>query len=162
MEQARAGINKPFISRSGESVISADGCGPRNLGGTLQGGIGAVLHGPDGHPVEILNERHISPSMTNNMAEFLAIELALKMAIANDEPGRKWVIFTDSKYTLSCWINNDFVKKPHLIKIKRRWNELADKLQWRVTLRWIAAEENIYADAASRAAINNEQSIEHF
>ncbi len=144
----------------GERKITCDGCGPRTLGATKQGGIGAVLFDSAGQPELIFSERHISPAMTSIMSEFLALELGLKVALQHDT-GEKWVIYTDNQYAKSAWYNPEQVCKPHLVKIKDRWFELAAKLGWRVSVRWIDSAENGLADKASRDAISNEESIVH-
>lgn len=144
-----------------ERKITVDGCGPRVLGATKQAGIGAVLFDSAGQPELILSERHISPAMTSIMAEFLALELGLKVASQHDTGSEKWVIYTDNQYTKSAWYNPEQVRKPHLVKIKSRWHELAAKLGWRVSVRWIDSEDNVLADKASRDAISNDESIIH-
>lgn len=144
-----------------ERKITCDGAGPRSLGATKQGGIGAVLFDSAGQPELIFSERHISPAMTSIMAEFLALELGLKVALQHDTGSEKWVIYTDNQYTKNAWYDPAMVRKPHLVKIKNRWHELASKLGWRVSVRWIDSEDNVLADKASRDAISNEESISH-
>jgi len=147
----------PYWNRQpNERIITCDGCGPRILGGTKSMGIGAVLWNEHDQPCETRKERVISPSATSNMAEFLAIELALKIACERDFGDERWVIYSDSEYTVNCWHSPEWVKKPHLVEIKRRWYELAAKIQWRVTVRWFDGKQNIEADIASREAIKNE------
>lgn len=135
-----------------EITIKVDGAGPRQIGATKVGGFGAVLHDFKGYPMLVRSGHVVSPNMTNNYAEFLAIELGLEMAIDHDLglTGRKYLILSDSQYAVSCWHNPELVKKPHLLAIKSRWFELAAKLNWKVNVRWISSEENKDADKASR------------
>lgn len=144
-----------------ERKITCDGCGPRSLGATKQGGIGAVLFDSNGQPELIFSERHISPGMTSIMAEFLALELGLKVAVQHDTGSEHWVIYTDNTYTREAWYHSDMVRKPHLVKIKDRWNDLAAKIKWRVSVRIIEGAENVIADKASRDAISNEEGFVH-
>lgn len=135
-----------------ERRIDVDGCGPRVLGATRSMGIGAVLIAPDGSVQETRRFRHISYYATNNFAEFLALELGLQMAVEHDK-GDDWVIYTDSTYTRDSWYEPGYVKKPHLVPIVHRWHELAAKIDWRVSVRWIDSADNKLADAASREGI---------
>lgn len=138
---------------SDEHSIMVDGAGPRFLGGVRCVGIGAVYINAEGELVETRKERIISAYSTNNLAEFLAIELGLKMALDHDDGKCNWIIYTDSTYARECWYNPSWVKKPHLQDIAARWRELAAKLGWRVAVRWISREENVLADKASKEGI---------
>lgn len=147
-----------------EIKIYVDGCGPRILGATKQGGIAAVL--VDATPGEewsaTVTERHVSLSMTTNMAEFLALKLGLEMAEHYQKEGVvcKWIILSDSEYTVQSFHSLSYVNKPHLKPIASAWYEIADRIKWNVVVRHIPGTDNL-ADKPSRAAINNELAFFH-
>ena len=147
-----------------EIKIYVDGCGPRTLGATKQGGIAAVLidSTPGSEWSVTVKERHVSLNMTSNMAEFLALKLGLEMAEHYQKAGvdAKWIILSDSTYTVSSFREPSYVNKAHLKPIASLWYEIAARMNWNVVVRHIPGEDNI-ADRPSREAIDNELAFFH-
>lgn len=88
---------------------------------------------------------------TNNMAEFVAVELALEDLVARKlGPSVHILIVSDSKMVVEGLSDNYNIRQPDLVKIIARIRKLEDKLNGVPQYQWVKAhvgtELNEYAD----------------
>ena len=88
---------------------------------------------------------------TNNMAEFVAVELALEDLVArNLGPSVHILIVSDSKMVVEGLSENYNIREPGLVKMIEKIRKLEDKLNGVPQYQWVKAhvgtELNEYAD----------------
>ena len=77
---------------------------------------------------------------TNNMAEFVAVELALEDLVARKlGPSVHILIVSDSKMVVEGLSDNYNIKQPDLVKIIARIRKLEDKLNGVPQYQWVKA-----------------------
>lgn len=96
--------------------IYCDGCGPRKTASGPAMGIGVLAMSED----EIVFEHSelvLHPDSTNNLAELLAMKVALEQAIAQEALGNRNIVFCDSTFTIAVTLSGTSTQKKHLVSV---------------------------------------------
>ena len=107
----------------------------------------------------ILNEseeKHSKPLnniVTNNIAEYEALILSLKLVLDNNIEVGEIQIFSDSKLVCMQFNNQWNCKDKKLLPLLKRANELKSKIKSPLKLSLIPREENFVADRLAISAI---------
>jgi ribonuclease HI len=126
-------------------TINIDGASRGNPGPS---GIGVVIS-RDGEKLAEYNE--FIGTSTNNLAEYMALKKALKMAsIMNDD---EITILSDSELVVKQRTNNYKVRSKRLKTVSREISNLEKNFKW-VSYRHIPREENRAADLLANKSID--------
>jgi len=139
-----------LLPSPGEVFVTCDGCGPRRDGTTLYMGTGVSLFDEELNVVNSWSFKHYSPYSTAPMSEFLAIRDALIVCMSLSPRSERIAIWSDNIYAVRAFNGLDAIRLPHLLPIKREWQELLEGLLWNVSMHWIPSTNNHAADLASR------------
>ena len=115
-------------------IIYTDGACPGNGTKKAMGGIGVHFSSKNKIKMKDLSIRLTITTPTNNKAELIAIEQAMKICVENKIKD-KIIIFTDSNYSIQCitlwypdWVKKNKLKGRKNIDILQRINKLYNSL----------------------------------
>jgi ribonuclease HI len=143
-------------SKQGRSMIRVfiDGsCEPQNPGGTMGMGIVIVC----GTRTICRTSRVVLPSeweglTSNNVAEYLALKIALKYLLDAGLQNEPIEIRSDSQLLIQQMFGTWKLKRGAYVAVARDVQALLKKFP-RTTRRWIPRERNALADSLSRATV---------
>ena len=120
-------------------------------------GAGYVVVDADTNKIIHLHGEYIGIS-TNNMAEFVAVQLAIEDILTRERDGATIYmdLFSDSKIVIESLKGNYNLKEPHLIKMVKTIRNLVSKMKGACTFTWVKAhsgvELNEFADFLAYSA----------
>ncbi len=140
--------------KSGYTIITVDGAGPRKRGEYNLGGVGIIV--TKKNEDDTINYRTIRftfnhPDMTSPFVEVLALTEGIKAAIEERELGNtdKIVILSDCEFAVGLCYGGR-CNKAHLVEFVA---ELKEQLKGiNLTICWFSRELNVIADKASKQA----------
>ena len=124
-----------------DEILEVDAC---------ETGLGAIRKKPGGKMEEANKILELEDTRHNNVKELLAAEFGLRHFAQKWDWKRKVVLIKTDNMTSMSYINRMGGKIPSLCRIAERLQQFALDRSLTVKAEWIAGEENVEADKASR------------